>query len=53
MFILKWVNIIIKYIKILYQSERLGYKDQHKSFPVDESLINHIENRQMTIRSLW
>ena len=40
-------KIITKYMKILYQSERLGYKDQHKNFSVDESLINHFENRQI------
>lgn len=40
-------KIITKYMKILYQSERLGYKDQHKIFSVDETLINHFENRQI------
>ena len=40
-------KIITKYLKILYQSERLGYKDLHKNFSVDESLINHSENRKI------
>lgn len=41
------LKIITKFMKILYQSEKLGYKDQHKNFSVDETLINHFENRQI------
>ena len=40
-------KIISKFLKINYQSGLLGEKNQNKYFSIDETLINHIEGKQV------
>ena len=40
-------RVIAKYLKIEYQSNFLGEQNANKYFSVDESLINHIDGKQV------
>lgn len=44
--------IIYLYMKILYESEAISTKNNRDYFSVDESLINHINNKQIWLLSI-
>ena len=43
----EFVNIIYQYMKIVYNSEVISTENNNDYFAVDESLINHINNKQV------
>ena len=42
-------EVIYKYLLIVYQTEELGFEQEHGIFAVDESLFNHINSNQIWV----